>query len=373
MKVKVYQLFLIIVIIGIIIGFFLIKNNTSVKQVLNSNVNTQNIEEISNNEINDNKEISNIDEEELSKLSGYILIDNNNKINTNDIYALVCKHEFNESNDNTLVAINKKDNSEIPLIRLSKDFYSGTFDFYDNKLYFYDFSENSFHGFYMLDFSNNNMLQQIYSVEEDLAYLDDIQYYDEKIYYTADLNLYSLDISSKEVKSISDINNLEFHINKETGMLYYTDSDKTLYEMDLKTNDRYFIAYDAAPRYLSENKLIYEANSEYIEYDLSSKSTKKITNSWGGSVGEIEIARYNGYYLYIDNTPQLVKKTDDGKEEKLRKSNYLPSFVILSNDKLLIQEEDDYGTIHENYIYDLKTNEIKETDNSFNYYYEKII
>lgn len=308
---------------------------------------------------------------ELNKLNSYLLIENK-KINPDNIYAFACKRECLGNKGSMLVAI-AKDNSEIPIIKFSDDDYFGSFEYYDNKLYFYEFSENAFHGFYMIDFSKKAKLQQIYSVSDNLPYLDDLQYYNGKLYYTANASLYSLDIKSKDIQFIDEINNYLFYINKKTGILYYTSSDKCLYEFNLNTNGKNLIHKDAAPDYLAEDKLIFGNISEFYEYDFINKTTKKITDSWGGAVGQINIARYNGYYLYINDEFQLIKQYDDGKTEKIITDHYITSILFLPNDKLLIQEHVDNEEIHSNFIYDLNNKTITETDGNFEYSFEKIV
>lgn len=352
---------------------------------LNSNIKKNNLQsqidelEITNEE-NDNT-FNTIEEDlstkETNPLNNILLTQE--PINTDNIYGFANKEELIDDQYNyTLVAINKNDNSEMPIMNFS----SGAYDYFDNKIYFYNEKDDEMSelkkGFYMIDLdkSKSPNVQEVYLIANTFAYLDSIEYHNEKLYYTANGYLYCLDINNKDIEKLDTIANYMFDINNETNMLYYTNDNYNFCEMNLLTGEVTVIHERASVEYLAEDKLIYHTDDMYYEYDFNEKIHKKITDCWGGTIGKSNIVRDNGDYIYIDTEArQIIKQSDDDQKQFLVNETGYEALTILSDNKILLERNEaiDYGEDYHTYIYDMKKNEITQTLTNYRYSYMKKI
>lgn len=294
----------------------------------------------------------------------------------NEIYGFACKTEgLNEDYKNTLVAINKNDNSEIPLI----NFDSGAYDYYDNKIYFYeDNAEELEYGFYMIDLNKDMRIEEIYLTRNRLPLVDYLEYYNGKIYYTAydhDAKLFCLDIQNKHTEIIDNIDNYEFHVNKKYGLMYYTNDDKALVEMNLKTKEVSTICEKAVCRFNEEGKIIYETQNDYIEYDIENQKSKRIEGrSSYGTTGRMTMAIYNEKYYYINSDFKMIIQEDSGKKQIIPQE--CTAFVVLSNNKILLEKDEssmEDGEKYTTYIYDIDKKIVTPTGTNYRYSYFKKI
>lgn len=304
------------------------------------------------------------------------------KIDIDDVYAFACKTVITGSqyeSENTLVAINKQDGTETTVMK----FDSGAYDYYDNKIYFYENTANSYHRFYMIDLEKNIEPQEIHSFEYRYAYTDNLEYYNGKLYYTFDGELRSLNLTDKHIQQVAAVKNYIFYINDKTDMLYYINDEENLCEMNLKTEETKVIDNNSGITYLGEDKLIYvkmtqiaeeQYESWYWSYDFKTGEQKRITECWGGAIGKANITRYDKKYLYLNGEGQLTVLTDKDEMKVLTDEGNFEAFTILPNNKILLernegQEGEDYKT----YIYDMDKKQITPTSTNYRYAYEKMV
>ncbi|MGN1298675.1 MAG: hypothetical protein ACI4UE_01665 [Candidatus Scatovivens sp.] len=297
------------------------------------------------------------------------------KINMDEIYGFACKTGITKETyeKNTLVAINKKDNNEIPIM----EFNSGAYDYYENKLYFYYYEDDIYNGFYMIDLNNDIKLQEIYLPEESYPYLSELEYYNGNLYYSDLGVLFCLDIEKKKIEKVVE-STRGFYINNQTDMLYYTNEEKTLCEMNLITKEVKNISENSELIYFEDNKLIYELDGLketpyyiYKEYDLENQTHKEIvTREWySGYLGKTNIVRYNDMYIYIDRNNKLTMQTEDGKKQIL--TDGIEWIMPLSNNKILIEKSECEDEELESYIFDIDKMQKKPNSKNYEYFYFK--
>jgi len=304
------------------------------------------------------------------------------KIDIDDVYAFACKTVITGSqyeSENTLVAIDKKDGSETVVMK----FNSGAYDYYDNKIYFYENTANSYHRFYMIDLEKNIEPQEIHSFEYRYAYTDNLEYYNGKLYYTFDGELRSLNLTDKHIQQVAAVKNYIFYINDKTDMLYYINEEENLCEMNLITEETKVIDNNSGITYLGEDKLIYvkmtqiaeeQYESWYWAYDLNNGTQQKITECWGGALGKTNITRYDEKYLYLNGEGQLTTLTDDEKIQVLTDEGNFDAFTILPNNKILLERNEAIeGENYKTYIYDMDKKQITPTGTNYRYAYEKMV
>lgn len=307
---------------------------------------------------------------------------NETKIDIDDVYAFTCKTVITGSqyeSENTLVAINKKDGTETTVM----NFDSGAYDYYDNKIYFYENTANSYHRFYMIDLAKNIEPQEIHSFEYRYAYTDNLEYYNGKLYYTFDGELCSLNLTDKNIQHITAVKNYIFYVNNKTGILYYINEEENLCEMNLETGEIKVIDNNAGITYLGEDKLIYikmtqlseeEYESWYWSYDLKTGVKQRITECWGGELGKKRIIRYDSKYWYINGEGQLVVLSDNEEMKILTDEGNFNALTMLPNNKILLERNEAIeGEKIKTYIYDIEQKQIIPTNNNYRYSYMKNI
>ena len=286
-------------------------------------------------------------------------------IDINKIFGFICKGTSLEENDGQLLLINE-DGSFIPILDLNTEAYS----YSDGNLYFYKSSPDSA-VFSVYDLKNNTEPKVLKIVPKHYSYIGPIEYYNGKIYYTADSYLYYLDIDTASVERMDEIDNYDFRIDKTSGTIYYTNGEQYLVSMNLKTGTIANINKTSVARYLEGETLIYESASVYYTYNTKTKKTDKLVDCYGGSVGFNEIASFKDGYLYLSERSELIYKTGE-TEEKLKTDESVSSFYILPNDKLLIYSTDEYDSFHNSYIYDFKTKSTTKLPDDYIYWNWKL-
>lgn len=307
---------------------------------------------------------------------------NETRVNIDKVYAFTCKSVITGSqyeSENTLVAIDKNNDEEVTIM----NFNSGAYDYHNNKIYFYENTANSYHRFYMIDLEKNVEPQEIYSFEYRYAYTDNLEYYEDKLYYTFDGELCSLNLNDKQVQHITTVRNYIFYINNETDKLYYINEDETLCEMNLKTEETKVIDTNSGITYLGKDKLIYtkvikvseeEYESWYWAYDLNTGVQNKIAECWGGELGKSRIVRYDSKYWYLNGEGQLIILGDNDEMQRLTDEGNFNALTILPDNKILLERNEAMeGEDFKTYIYDVKQKQIISTNTNYRYSYTKNI
>lgn len=309
---------------------------------------------------------------------------NETKIEVDDVYAFTCKTVITGSqyeSENTLVAIDKENGKETTVMK----FETGAYDYHDNKIYFYENTANSYHRFYMIDLEKNVEPQEIYSFEHRYAFTDNLEYYNNKLYYTFDNELCSLNLEDKHIQHVTAVKNYIFYINENTGILYYINEDENLCEMNLETEEVKVIDHKTGITYLGKDKLIYikvtpSANNQeefeqwYWAYDLNTGNINKIAESWGGELGKNNIIRHDSKYWYINGEGQLITISDTDEIQILTDEGNFSSLTILPNNRILLERNEGLeGEDIKTYIYDINTKQITPTITNYRYSYWKNI
>lgn len=302
---------------------------------------------------------------------------NETKVDIDNTYAYVCKTVITGSQydlEKTLVAIDKNTGKETNIMNFS----SGAYDYADGKLYFYENTANSYHRFYVIDLEKGIEPSEIYSFEYRYGTTDNLEYYDNKLYYTFNGELLSLNLEDKQISNIAIVKNYIFKINNETNTLYYINDKENLIELNLQTNEEKVIDVDSGVVDVKDNKLLYAKmeNNEiwYWEYDLKTGEKYRIAESWGGKIGKSRIAKYNNSHIYLNGEGQLVIVDENDNMEILTDEGNFEALTILPNNTILLernegQEGEDYKT----YIYNMDTKQILQTGNNYRYSYIKYV
>lgn len=304
---------------------------------------------------------------------------NETVIDTDNVYAYVCKSVAITSRydlENSLVAIDKDTGKETKIMK----FNSGAYDFYNDKLYFYENTANSYHRFYKINLKEKGLQpSEIYSFEYKYGTTDNLEYYNNKLYYTFNDELESLDLIDKQINHLGTVKNCIFYIDNKNGNLYYVNNDNELIQMNLKTSEEKVIDSNSGIIEVKENKLLYakmEDNSEtwYWSYDLKTLEKHKLTECWGGEIGKNQILRYNNIgYIYLNGEGQLTLLEDNENMQVLTDEGNFSSIVILPNNKILLErnESEDEQNNYKTYIYNIETHELISTTNNYRYSYVK--
>ncbi len=305
------------------------------------------------------------------------------QIDVNDVYAFACKSVITGSqyeSENTLIALNKKTGEETKIMK----FDSGAYTYHDNKIYFYENTANSYHRFYVIDLGKPIEPKEIYSFEYRYAYTDNLEYYNNKLYYTFDGELRSLSLEDNQVEHIAAVKNYIFFIDQKNNRIFYINEEENLCEMNLLTEQVNIIDKNTGITNLGEDKLIYIKVTEpeedsyehwYWEYDLKTGQKKKIAESWGGEIGKDNIVRYSNNYLYINGEGQLILIGDNDEMTILTDEGGFSSLTILTGNRVLLErnEAEDEGEDIKTYIYDMNKKQINATNNNYRYSYIKNI
>lgn len=302
---------------------------------------------------------------------------NATKIDIYNTYAYTCKSVITGSQydlENTLIAIDKKNGKETNIMKFS----SGAYDYANGKMYFYENTANSYHRFYVIDLEKGVEPSEIYSFEYRYGTTDNLEYYDNKLYYTFNGELLSLNLLDKQIDNIAIVKNCIFKINNETNKLYYVNEKESLVELNLQTNEEKIIDTNSGVIDIESNKLLYvkTENSEnwYWEYDLETGIKHRITEYLGGQLGKSRIARYNNSYLYLNGEGQLVRVDDNDNMQILTDEGNFEALTILPNNIILLErnegeETDNYRT----YTYNIDTKQLLQTSNNYRYSYIKYV
>lgn len=303
------------------------------------------------------------------------------KININDTYALACKSVIIGSQydlEDTLVAIDKNTGKETKIMK----FHSGAYDYADGKLYFYDNTANSYHRFYMIDLSQGLEPSEIYSFEHKYGTTDNLEYYDNKLYYTFNGELLSLNLLDKQINHVALIKNYIFQINNETNKLYYVNEKEELTEMDLQTGEEKTIDTDAGVIEVSNNKLIYVKKENQTEqtyetwywgYDIQTGAKYRIVASFEGEIGKNEISIYDSGYIYLNGEGQLSMIDDQDNMITLTDEGNFSALTILPNNNILLErnEGQEGNNSYKTYTYNIETKQLLQTPNNYRYAYAK--
>lgn len=306
---------------------------------------------------------------------------NQTKININDTYALVCKSVIMGSQydlEDTLVAIDKNTGKETKIMK----FHSGAYDYADGKLYFYDNTANSYHRFYMIDLEKGVEPSEIYSFEHKYGSTDNLEYYDNKLYYTFNGELLSLNLLEKQISHVALIKNYIFQINNETNKLYYVNEKEELTEMDLQTGEEKTIDTDAGVIEVSNNKLIYVKKENQTEqtyetwywgYDTQTGTKHRIVASFEGEIGKNEISIYNLGYIYLNGEGQLAMIDEQDNMITLTDEGNFSALTILPNNNILLErnEGEEGHNNYKTYTYNIETKQLLQTPNNYRYAYAK--
>ena len=299
------------------------------------------------------------------------------KIDISNTYAFTCKTIMGGSQydmENNLVEISKNDGKETNIMK----FKSGAYDYADGKLYFYENTANSYHRFYMIDLENGIEPNEVYSFEYRYGTTDNLEYYNNKLYYTFNGELLSLDLLDKQITTIATVKNIIFKIDNENDTIYYVNNDNSLVAMNLKTNEENIIDTNSGVIDKFGDKLLYTKleNNEtwYWNYDLNTKQKTRIAESWGGTIGKSEILRYNNGYLYISGEGQLMFLGDDENIQVLTDEGNFNSLTMLPNNVVLLERNEGNETEnYKTYTFKLDTKQLTQTSNNYRYSYTKYL
>lgn len=304
---------------------------------------------------------------------------NETVIDTDNVYAYACKSVAVTSRydlENSLVAIDKDTGKETKIMK----FNSGAYDFYNDKLYFYENTANSYHRFYEINLKEKGLQpSEIYSFEYKYGTTDNLEYYNNKLYYTFNDELESLDLIDKQINHLGTVKNCIFYIDNKNDNLYYVNNDNELIQMNLKTSEEKVIDSNSGIIEVKENKLLYakmEDNSEtwYWSYDLKTSEKHKLIECWGGEIGKNQILRYNNMgYIYLNGEGQLTLLEDNENMQVLTDEGNFSSIDILPNNKILLErnESEDEQSNYKTYTYNIETHELISTTNNYRYSYVK--
>ena len=302
---------------------------------------------------------------------------NATKIDIYNTYAYTCKSVITGSQydlENTLIAIDKKTGKETNIMKFS----SGAYDYANGKMYFYENTANSYHRFYVIDLEKGVEPSEIYSFEYRYGTTDNLEYYDNKLYYTFNGELLSLNLLDKQIDNIAIVKNCIFKINNETNKLYYVNEKESLVELNLQTNEEKIIDTNSGVIDIESNKLLYvkTENSEnwYWEYDLETGIKHRITEYLGGQLGKSRIARYNNSYLYLNGEGQLVRVDDNDNMQILTDEGNFEALTILPNNIILLERNEGEETDNSRtYTYNIDTKQLLQTSNNYRYSYIKYV
>ncbi len=319
------------------------------------------------------------------------IIGTNNSINNNiqqtvkidipNTYAFTCKSVIAGSQydlENTLVAIDKNTGNETQIIK----FHSGAYDYADGKLYFYENTANSYHRFYVIDLEKGVEPSEIYSFEYKYGTTDNLEYYNNKLYYTFNGELLCLNLLDNHIENVAIVKNYIFKIDNETNKLYYVNDKEELTEMDLTTNEEKTIDVNAGVIEVTDTKLLYAKRENvgedtyetwYWSYDLATGNKYKIVASFEGEVGKSEILMHNSSYIYLNGEGQLCIIDENENMQTLTDEGNFRALTILPNNNILLERNegqngmDDYKT----YTYNMETMQLLQTSNNYRYAYTK--
>lgn len=303
------------------------------------------------------------------------------KIDLQNIYAFTCKSVIAGSQydlENTLVAIDKNTGNETQIMK----FHSGAYDYADGKLYFYENTANSYHRFYVIDLEKGIEPSEIYSFEYKYGTTDNLEYYNNKLYYTFNGELLCLNLLDNQIEHIAIVKNYIFKINNTTNKIYYVNDKEELTEMDLTTNEEKTIDVNAGIIEVTDNKLLYVKMENILEdtyetwywsYDLQSGNKNRIVASFVGEVGKSEILMNNSTYIYLNGEGQLCLIDENDNMQTLTDEGNFSTLTILPNNNILVERNegqegmDNYKT----YIYNMETMQLLQTSNNYRYSYTK--
>lgn len=315
---------------------------------------------------------------------------NNNAVNETVIdvkntYAFACKSVITGSRydlENSLVAIDKNTGAETKIMK----FGSGAYDYADGKLYFYENTANSYHRFYEINLEQKGLEpKEIYSFEYKFGSTDNLEYYDNKLYYTFNDELLSLNLEDNQINHIANVKNCIFYIDKNSDNIYYVNDEENLIIFNLKNDEETIIDNNSGIIEIADNKVLYvkmdkkseqESETWYWTYDIDTKEKRKLVECWGGEIGKTEITRYKNIgYMYLNGEGQLSIIEDNENMQNLTDEGNFCSLAILPNNNILLErnEADDDQDNYKTYIYNIDNKTLVSTTNNYRYSYVKYI
>ena len=309
------------------------------------------------------------------------IIQDTTKIDIQNTYAFTCKSVVTGSQydvENTLVAIDKNTGNETQIMK----FHSGAYDYADGKLYFYENTANSYHRFYVIDLNKGIEPSEIYSFEYKYGTTDNLEYYNNKLYYTFNGELLCLNLLDKQIEHVAIVRNYIFKIDNEKNKLYYVNDKEELKEMDLITNEERTIDVNAGIMEVSDNKLLYAKMENiaedtyetwYWSYDLATGNKYRIVASFEGEIGKSEILMYNSAYLYLNGEGQLCLIDENDNMQTLTGEGNFNAITILPNNNILLERNEGLEEVnsYRTYIYNMETQQLLQTTNNYRYAYTK--
>ena len=310
---------------------------------------------------------------------------NETVIDVKNTYALACKSVITGSRydlENSLIAIDKNTGAETKIMK----FGSGAYDYADGKLYFYENTANSYHRFYETDLDQKGLEpKEIYSFEYKFGSTDNLEYYNNKLYYTFNDELLSLNLVDNQITHIANVKNCIFDIDKSTGVIYYVNDEENLIAMNLETREENVIDNNSGIIEISNNRVLYvkmdkkseqESETWYWTYNIDTKEKHKLVECWGGEIGKTEITRYgNSGYMYLNGEGQLAILEDNENIQNLTDEGNFSSLAVLPNNNILLErnETEEDQDNHKTYIYNIDNKTLVSTTNNYRYSYVKYI
>lgn len=320
---------------------------------------------------------------EIAALEQQIKDTSNNDIKNSelkDVYSFAIK------NNSSIIAL-KEDGTEIKLVDINIQY--DCMDYSYGNIYLQKGNE-----FYKIDLTKGNgnyKIESIYKVTSDVEwYNKQMAVYDGKLYYNkASQQIVEYDLLSKKENVIQSGKQIEFRIDKNNGIMYYTlkAGDYGIFGLyNIKSGeDREISRENEGLSYhlgvLTEDGIIYMRSylSQQIgyEYNLKTNESKKvddyitITQYYDSDSGILYYAKSVFYELLSNNTILIYNKTASNKNYIIFNAGEesISQMYLLKNGKLQIvltggQDISTYYT--KTYLIDTKSFEQTETNTTYN-------
>lgn len=304
----------------------------------------------------------------LSSLDG-----NNTNTNIND-------QEENPTSDETedFISIGIKDNN---IVKINSDFgykvikkidgKDFNFCYGDNKIYIAYNKDNSC-SISEIDLTNSSEEKEIFK-SEDYNFINNLQYYGEKIYFVSgEGQLIEYSISEEYSNPLTNENEVSnFVIDKDKNCLYVSykpnGENSGIYLLDFTTN--------SFTQIIALNDLTGELllNGSSLVIDVIELGKIYVYNSEQNSVLEIgndnlsktsnHVTFYNDLILYTDGSKIDIKDNSGNSYQDswyTLNDNLIASISMISSDKLQIARADEEGKISSSIIVDLLDGTTKE-------------
>ncbi len=345
----------------------------------------------------------NVDYDHVSNtaiLNSKMTIDDSPTLNNKKVFAIVNKYEWYSNQEEQAVYALLNDGTEFKLFNTYNSYGYGAYDLLDNTIYFLDKSNSKEVKLYSIDINDSLIPKEIYKFDSraflEIDY-DNIEIYNNAMFYIRNFALYRLDLEKKENTFIDNIDNISFAVNNSNGKLYYTDNSYNLIEMDLNSNLKNVVVENASIDYVGKDGIIYTTVEPYddpvgngilynhwkgyLEYSTLQKYKLYIDGT--SSSGSLDNFEYKDGFIVINgDTISFIDKEGnileflEGKEPQKIKGTPT-NLTLLPNNKILINsytytELHPDGANYYSYIIDLETKEVLTTDIESDYIYEKL-